>query len=69
MPADAHLRAAESPGSDLRYFVTTAGSLKGLDLSGYPDGSLWALMEFEELVRLVQMPQARSALMQLSKEP
>lgn len=69
MPADDHLHVAESPGSDLRYFITTARRLKGFDLSGYPEGSLWALMEFEELVRLVQMPQALSALIQLSKEP
>lgn len=46
----------DAPGSDLRYFVTTARSLSSFDLSAFPQSSLWALVEFEELVRLVQAP-------------
>ena len=42
----------DAPGSDLRYFVTNPRRIKDLDLSGFSENSLWAVLEFEDLVRL-----------------
>lgn len=53
MPSETPL-PSDPPASHLRYYVSTARGLATFDLSEHPEDSLWALIEFKDLVQVVQ---------------
>lgn len=60
MPPETPL-PSDPPASHLRYYVSTARGLPTFDLSDHPEDSLWALIEFKDLVHVVQASEERPA--------